>query len=85
MQTHISKCFDNIKRLEFTKDPKKKYEALGMYSAESEYVPFADKIPAEGPVEVWLSGVEVAMRGTLKKELVKVITIYMPRGVTLFS
>ena len=71
VQQHISKCFDNIKRLEFTKDPKKKYEALGMYSAESEYVPFQDKIIAEGPVEIWLTAVESAMRVSLKKELIK--------------
>jgi dynein heavy chain len=42
-----------------------------MYSAEGEYVPFADKVTAEGPVEVWLTMVESNMRSTLKKELVK--------------
>ncbi len=69
VQAHLSKCFDNIKRLEI--NDKKKSEALGMHSAEGEYVPFLEKVVAEGPVEIWLSGVESAMRSTLKKELVK--------------
>jgi dynein heavy chain, axonemal len=47
----------------------KRYEALGMHSSEGEYVPFPSSIVAEGPVEVWLTGVEAAMHTTLKKEL----------------
>ena len=51
---HLPKCFDNIHNLEFAKDeagnPTK--TALGMYSGEGEYVPFAAPCSCDGPVEV---------------------------------
>lgn len=72
VQAHLTKCFDNIKKLEFNKDAKRnRYEAKGMHSTEGEYVPFTDTVIAEGPVELWLSVVENAMRATLKRELTK--------------
>ena len=52
---HLPKCFDNVHSLEFRKDeatgaPTK--AAIGMYSGEGEYVPFAADCLCEGPVEV---------------------------------
>lgn len=53
---HLPKCFDNIHSLEFAKDaqgsPTK--TAVGMYSGEGEYVPFAAPCTCDGPVEVSL-------------------------------
>eukprot|EP01116_Phalansterium_solitarium_P023771 TRINITY_DN849_c1_g1_i4.p1 TRINITY_DN849_c1_g1~~TRINITY_DN849_c1_g1_i4.p1 ORF type:complete len:3887 (-),score=1955.58 TRINITY_DN849_c1_g1_i4:123-11783(-) len=85
VQSHLSKCFDNVKRLELSSPApgalpaaglpggKKRTttDALGMHSAEGEYVPFEAKIAAEGPVETWLGHMEAAMRMTLRKELQK--------------
>lgn len=57
---HLPKCFDNIHNLEFAKDaqgaPTK--TAVGMYSGEGEYVPFAAPCSCDGPVEVRLSCVQ---------------------------
>jgi hypothetical protein len=53
---HLPKNFDNIHNLEFKKDaqgnPTK--VAIGMYSGEGEYVPFAADCVCDGPVEVRL-------------------------------
>jgi dynein heavy chain len=56
IQKHISKCFDNMQKLEYQKD-KDGHEtksAIGMYSSEQEYVPWEKAFVCEGPVEVWL-------------------------------
>ena len=49
---HLPKCFDNVHNLEFRKDdagePTKM--AVGMYSGEGEYVPFASDCHCEGAV-----------------------------------
>lgn len=53
---HLPKVFDNVHNLEFRKDaagePTK--VAVGMYSGEGEYVPFAADCICDGPVELWL-------------------------------
>jgi len=53
VQPHLMKCFDSIKKIEFTKEANSK-EIIGMWSPESEYVEFSESVIAEGPVEHWL-------------------------------
>ncbi|CAJ0965699.1 unnamed protein product [Ranitomeya imitator] len=43
-----------------------KSEAVGMFSAEGEYVEFTNAVLLEGPVEAWLCDTERTMRWTLK-------------------
>lgn len=58
---HLPKCFDNIHNLEFAKDPQGNptKTAVGMYSGEGEYVPFAAPCSCDGPVEVSFRCVQV--------------------------
>lgn len=43
VQPHLSKCFDNIKKIEFTHEEDSR-EILGMWSSEGEYVPFSESV-----------------------------------------
>ncbi|KAJ3027001.1 UNVERIFIED_CONTAM: Dynein heavy chain 6, axonemal, partial [Siphonaria sp. JEL0065] len=70
VQPHLTKCFDAIKSLEFTNDPKS-IDILAMVSPEGESVKFAKTIKARGNVEAWLGAVEEAMFGILRR-LVKI-------------
>lgn len=70
VQPHLKKCFDNIKSLKMAKmGITQKIEAVGMYSAEGEFVEFGHSVLLEGPVEAWLCDVERSMRWTLKELL----------------
>ncbi|KAM8972622.1 dynein axonemal heavy chain 2 [Pelodytes ibericus] len=70
VQSHLKKCFDNIKSLKIQKvGVSSKSEAAGMYSAEGEYVEFTHPVLLEGPVEAWLCDIERTMRWTLKELL----------------
>ncbi|XP_048588102.1 dynein axonemal heavy chain 2 isoform X2 [Nematostella vectensis] len=70
VQPHLKKCFDNIKTLKMARmGITQKTEAVGMYSAEGEYVEFGHSVLLEGPVEAWLCDVERSMRWTLKELL----------------
>lgn len=53
VQPHLMKCFDAMKKIEFTKEEGSK-EIIGMWSPENEYVEFSSPVYAEGPVEHWL-------------------------------
>jgi dynein heavy chain len=64
VQPHLAKCFDAIKKVEFTPEPDSK-EIVGMFSPEGEFVQFSDSVFAEGPVEHWLSKIEAMMIQTL--------------------
>jgi len=64
VQPHLRKCFDNIQKIEFTPEKDSK-EILGMWSAESEYVPFSESVYAVGNVEFWLMNIEKMMNKTL--------------------
>jgi dynein heavy chain len=64
VQPHLSKCFDSIKKIEFTPE-KDSTEIIGMWSVESEYVPFSNNVFASGNVEFWLTRIESMMRKTL--------------------
>ncbi|KAM6163721.1 dynein axonemal heavy chain 2 [Rhynchocyon petersi] len=68
VQPHLKKCFDNIKLLRMQKmgGPSSKWEAVGMYSGDGEYVDFLHSVLLEGPVESWLGEVERTMRVTLR-------------------
>lgn len=46
-----------------------KNEALGMFSADGEFIEFTNPASLEGPVEIWLTGIEAAMRAHLKENL----------------
>jgi len=64
VQPHLMKCFDAMKKIEFT-DAKNSIEIIGMWSPEGEYVEFSDSVMAEGPVEHWLRNIEVMMTQSL--------------------
>jgi len=67
VQPHLKKCFDNIKSLKIAKiGISQKTEALGMFSADGEFVEFNHSVLLEGPVEAWLCDVERGMRWTLQ-------------------
>uniref|UniRef100_A0A3Q1IX48 Dynein axonemal heavy chain 2 n=1 Tax=Anabas testudineus TaxID=64144 RepID=A0A3Q1IX48_ANATE len=65
LQPHLKKCFDNIKSLRIEKVGNKT-DAVGMSSADGEYVEFIQSVQVDRPVEVWLCDVEKIMRITLK-------------------
>eukprot|EP00741_Cyanophora_paradoxa_P016051 tig00000042_g15496.t1 len=71
IQKHLSKCFDNIQKLEFAvdKEGRTTHMAVGMHSKEKEYVAFPKPFACEGPVEVWLNGLTDAMRDALRVRL----------------
>ncbi|XP_066933177.1 dynein axonemal heavy chain 2-like [Clytia hemisphaerica] len=71
VQSHLKKCFDNIKSLKISKVSglSQKVEAIGMFSSDGEYVEFGHSVILEGPVESWLCDVERSMRWTLKELL----------------
>lgn len=53
VQPHLKKLFDNLKSLKLQKvQIGSKMEALSMFSAEGEEVPFTNNLVLEGPVEV---------------------------------
>ena len=64
VQPHLSKCFDNIKKINFTEEKDSK-EIIGMYSSENEYVTFSESVMAIGPVEHWLRKIEEMMTQSL--------------------
>ncbi|CAH6786111.1 Dnah2 [Phodopus roborovskii] len=68
VQPHLKKCFDNIKMLRIQKvgGSSSKWEAVGMFSGDGEYIDFLHPVLLEGPVESWLGDVERAMRMTLR-------------------
>ena len=60
VQPHLGKCFDAIKKVEFTPEADSK-EIIGMFSPETEFVEFSESVFAEGPVEKWLTSIEEMM------------------------
>ncbi|XP_053425879.1 dynein axonemal heavy chain 2 isoform X5 [Nycticebus coucang] len=68
VQPHLKKCFDNIKSLRIQKvaGSGSKWEAVGMFSGDGEYIDFLHSILLEGPVESWLGDAERTMRVTLR-------------------
>ncbi|KAI9224248.1 dynein heavy chain and region D6 of dynein motor-domain-containing protein [Blastocladiella britannica] len=68
VQPHLGKCFDAIKSLEFSPEPKS-IDILAMLSPEGEKVSFVKPIKARGNVEAWLSAVEEGMFSTVRRLL----------------
>ena len=69
VQPHLRKCFDNIASLKVGESAVASLSGVaveGMYSAEGEYVPFAQALKTRGQVEEWLTAVEDNMRVTLQ-------------------
>ena len=64
VQPHLSKCFDSIKKIEFSAE-KNSVEILGMWSLEGEYVAFSESVYAVGAVEDWLGKIEAMMRQSI--------------------
>uniref|UniRef100_A0A8C8ZZR2 Dynein axonemal heavy chain 2 n=1 Tax=Prolemur simus TaxID=1328070 RepID=A0A8C8ZZR2_PROSS len=62
VQPHLKKCFDNIKLLRMQKvgGPSSKWEAVGMFSGDGEYIDFLHSVFS------WLGDVERTMRVTLR-------------------
>ena len=74
------KCFDAIKRIEFTQEKNSK-EIIGMWSPENEYVAFSESVMAVGPVEYWLKNIEYMMQMSLFDNVRTAVKTY-PTDVT---
>jgi dynein heavy chain len=89
IQKHISKCFDNIQTLEYTKDKEGNFtkQAVGMYSSEKEYITFDKVFMAEGAVELWLKALTRHQQETLRWVLQECLTAYedKPRTEWLYD
>ncbi|ORZ39411.1 dynein heavy chain and region D6 of dynein motor-domain-containing protein [Catenaria anguillulae PL171] len=77
VQPHLGKCFDAIKSLEFSPEPKS-IDILSMLSPEGEKVPFIKSVKARGNVEAWLSAVEDAMFSTVRRLLKQALVDFDP-------
>lgn len=67
VQPHMKKMFDNINKIKIGKSSLvQKPEAQGMFSEDGEYIEFSQASLLDGPSELWLHGIEKAMRITLK-------------------
>lgn len=71
VQKHVKKCFEGIKSLKMNPPagPIRTFEAVLMHSPDGESAPFAENVPIEGAVEVWLLLVERMMRRGINKLL----------------
>ncbi|XP_066519814.1 dynein axonemal heavy chain 11 isoform X2 [Hoplias malabaricus] len=74
---HLLKLFDNLADLKFRDEEEERIEvAVGMYSKEREYVAFSEPCLCEGQAECWLSGLELAMRSTVRHEISEAVAAY---------
>lgn len=71
VQSHLKKLFDNLYKLELRRVGKtlNRYQAMGMYSDDGEYVEFLNVLYVEGPSERWLATVEDYMVAVMKEKL----------------
>jgi dynein heavy chain len=79
VQPHLGKCFDAIKSLEFSPDPKS-IDILSMISPEGEKIPFSKSLKARGNVEAWLSAVEESMFTTIRRLIKLALADYTDEG-----
>ena len=63
---YLGDCFDGIKTLNFEKAADTGKIACGMYSKDSEYVPFHEDVTLDGAVESYLLGLEKHVRKMLR-------------------
>ena len=80
VQPHLMKCFDAIKKIEFTPEKNSK-EIIGMWSPEGEYVTFSESVMAIGPVEHWLKSIESMMTQSLYDQTKNAVNQY-PEDIT---
>ena len=76
VQSHLKKCFEGIKKLDMHKpgtEGRRHYEATGMTSPDTEYIPFHTACITDGRPEEWLNKVEAMMYSTTKKSLYKTL------------
>ncbi|XP_004521647.2 dynein heavy chain 2, axonemal [Ceratitis capitata] len=71
VQPHLKKLFDNLYRLELKRVGKtmSRFQAMGMYADDGEYVEFLNVLYIEGPSEKWLKMVEDFMLAVMKEKL----------------
>ncbi|XP_023298158.2 dynein axonemal heavy chain 2 [Lucilia cuprina] len=71
VQLHLKKLFDNLVKLELKRVGKtlNRWQALGMYADDGEYVEFLNVIYIDGPSEKWLKILEDYMFAVLKEQL----------------
>jgi len=70
VQKHMGDCFDGIARLNYRKDDNGKFtrDAFEMQSKEgAEFVGFLNDFNCSGPVEEWLTRLEIQMKVTLQE------------------
>ncbi|KAF7658249.1 hypothetical protein LDENG_00015570 [Lucifuga dentata] len=79
---HLSKLFDSMSDLEFSKNQQQHNNklAVGMYSKEREYVPFQTECYCYGPVEAWLTCLEEAMRECIRGHFSEAVSVYEDRS-----
>jgi len=80
VQPHMIKCFDSMKKIEFTKEEASK-TIIGMYSPETEYVAFTSIVKAEGGVEFWLTAIEKMMTQSLYDCTRMAVNTYPANGI----
>ena len=66
VQQHLSKCFENINKLEFQKD----LCMTAMFSGEGERVPFKTSHYPEGSVEFWMTDILCEMKATVQEQII---------------
>ncbi|XP_054638441.1 dynein axonemal heavy chain 11 isoform X2 [Dunckerocampus dactyliophorus] len=74
---HLSKLFDSMSDLEFSKNHSKL--VVGMYSKDKEYVPFQRECYCNGAVEAWLTSLEESMRESVRSRLSEAVSVYEER------
>lgn len=72
VQPHLSKCFENIQKLQFQSD----LLITDMFSAEGEKIEFIKKFYPKGNVEHWLLEVESTMKKSIREEILKGLNDY---------
>jgi dynein heavy chain len=80
VQPHLIKCFDSMKKIEFTKEANSK-TIIGMHSSEGEYVKWTGPVMAQGAVEHWLSHIEKMMCQSLYDETRLALHRYPENGI----
>ncbi|XP_062848433.1 dynein axonemal heavy chain 11 [Trichomycterus rosablanca] len=78
---HLVKLFDSMVDLRFRQDGRETEDAvaLGMFSGEREYVPFHSPCDCRGPVALWLTRLEEAMRNTTRRHIAEAVAAYEER------
>ncbi|XP_039198067.1 dynein heavy chain 11, axonemal isoform X1 [Crotalus tigris] len=85
---HLIKLFDNTADLKFQDNGNQHSNiVLGMYSKETEYVPFSGQLECGGQVETWLKRLEDTMHESVRYHITEAIAVYeeKPREQWIFD